>query len=98
MSKKSASQEGLASARYEANMTHNTIMNDRQSIDKTREQMMKQNQDFNKALEEQQASKLDTIRYDEIIKLLMKGLTQFDIVKTHWTKLVTFFQQSHPFF
>lgn len=92
-SQMAASQQAMAASRYKADMAQATLMNTRQSIEKTRDLMMKQNEDFIKLIREQQQLNLDKIRYDQIIKALQEGILKLSILKEHWTKLVQLFQE-----
>ena len=69
-----------------------TLQNTRQSMEKTRLLMIKQNNELIKLLAEQQSLKLDEVRYDEIIEALQEGWQKLFLLKEHRYKLVMFFQ------
>ena len=95
--KGSASQQALANCKYRAEMAQATLFAVRESMEKTRDQMIEQNLEFIKLLGEKQSLKLDEIRYDEIIKVLEEGIKKLAILKEHWTNLVMFFQKISNF-
>jgi hypothetical protein len=81
----------VANARFKVTQATEVLRQARESAESTRAQMIQVNNEYIQYMEKAQSLHIESVSYDEIIKMLSEGLDILSKLKGHWDKLNRFF-------